>query len=412
MDARLRPPKAALAVVLILMAFILPLPAHGQEKGETRQNREIPGLDVIILVDESETIWNKTDTEGVRVNTVNYFIDMLSSEHSGAIHRLSIITFETEPKLIPFTWLDSQTAAESLKEQFATLHRSIEPHKSQGYTDINKALLVALDLLTQNRDPSRKSAVIMISDGQPTNPQVSEKKGEETVKGYLQETRILLEQLQDHPYVTGLCASPKGAPLYMIGMGVDKLAEASSPEYIELYREFWQEGASKTGGYYKEAEKIEEMQGISTYIFSELLCTPATPPLTVRSSEVLEYQVFDNYFQIFFTISSKENPDLEARIYRPREDGTSGGIPLSKEEEGVSWQSGVDYEVWGVKYTEPWAGTWQVALEGEGQAEFNYVFFPNVSLKLIEPARNLLPFGLKSWMKTVRWLTYRSRTFR
>jgi hypothetical protein len=391
MYARLRPQKASLVAILILMAFIFPLRAHGQEKSDTRQNREVPGLDVIMLVDESETMWNKTDTEGVRVNTVNYFIDVLSSEQSGAAHRLGIVAFETEPKLIPYTLLDGQTAAESLKQQYATLHQNIGFHKDQGYTDINKALQVALDLLAQDRDPSRKSAVILISDGQPTNRQTSEKKGEETVTSYLQETRSLLEQLQGYPYVADLCASPKGAPLYMIGMGVDKLAESSSPEFIDLYREFWQEGTSRVGGYYKEAEKIQEMQGISTYIFSELLCTPATPSLAVRPSEVLEYQVFDNYFQIFFTISAKENPELEARIYRPREDGTGGGEFLSRDEEGVSWQSGVDYEVWGVKYTEPWAGTWQVALEGEGRAEFSYVFFPNVTLNLVEPASNFLP---------------------
>jgi hypothetical protein len=65
---------------------------------------------------------------------------------------------------------------------------------------------------------------------------------------------------------------------------------------------------------------------------------------------------------------------------------------LSKDEEGVSWQSGEDYEVWGIEYSEPWTGTWQVTLEGgEGRAEFSYVFFPNVSLNLIEPASNFLP---------------------
>jgi len=31
-----------------------------------------------MVIDESETMWNTTDTEGVRVNTVNFFIDMLS----------------------------------------------------------------------------------------------------------------------------------------------------------------------------------------------------------------------------------------------------------------------------------------------------------------------------------------------
>ncbi len=383
--------KVFFAIVLLLVSVLFPLPACAQaESGE--QHREVPSLDVIMIVDESETMWNLTDTEGVRVNTVNFFIDMLSSERSGSAHRLGIIAFGTESYVIPYTLLDSQTAAEELKEQYAAVHKSIESHKDEEYTDINKALRVALEMIEQKGDPNQKPAIILISDGQPTNPQVSEKKGRDTVMAYLEETRSLLGQLGDHQYVDSICPAPKGVPLYMVGIGVDKLEESSSPDFIALYREFWQGVSAKAGGYYKQAEKVQEMQGISTYIFSELLCVPATPSLAIHSPQVLEYQVYNSYFQIFFTISAKENPELEAKVYRPREDGTAGGIALSEDEEGVSWQSNdIDYEVWGVRYTEPWAGTWRVVLEGEGRAEFNYVFFPNMTINLYEPSGGFLP---------------------
>jgi hypothetical protein len=343
-------------------------------------------------VDESETMWNQTDTEGVRVNTVNFFIDMLSSERSGSVHRLAIVAFGTEPYVIPYTPLDSQVAAEGLKEQYAAVHKSIESHKDEEYTDVNKALRVALAMIEQKGDPNRKPSIILVSDGQPTNPQVSENKGRDTVMAYLDETRSLLEQLGETPYVDSICPAPRGVPLYMMGIGVDKLEESSSPDFIALYREFWQGVSARAGGYYKEAEKVQQMQGISTYIFSELLCTPATPSLAVHSPQVLEYQVYNSYFQIFFTISAKENPELKAKVYRPREDGTAGGVALDKDEEGVSGQSNsIDYEVWGVRYTEPWAGTWRVVLEGEGRAEFSYVFFPNVTINLDEPSGGFLP---------------------
>jgi hypothetical protein len=378
-------------VILMLMTILFPMPVSGQGVGDDQQRRELPGLDVIILVDESETMWNKTDTEGVRVNTVNYFIDILTSEQSGSGHRLGIVAFGTEPYLIPYTLLDSQAAAESLKAEYAAIHQDIEVYKDLQYTDINKALQTALDLMEQERDPLRKQAVILISDGQPTNPKVSEKQGEDTVRAYLNETRRLMGQLKRYPFVSDVCPSTEAAPLYMIGMGVDKLADASSPEYIELYREFWQEGSAGSNGYYKEAEDIKEMQGISTYIFSELLCTPATPSLAVRSPQVLEYQVYDSYFQIFFTISGKENPEVAAKVYRPQPDGSAGDIPLSKDEENVTWRGGEDYEVWGVSFSDPWTGTWQVSLEGEGRAEFSYVFFPNVTISLAEPGSSFLP---------------------
>jgi hypothetical protein len=383
--------KALFVIALLLVSVLFPLTAYGQG-GSGEQHREVPSLDVIVLIDESETMWNHTDTEGVRVNTVNFFIDMLSSERSGSVHRLGIVAFGTEPYVIPYTLLDSQVAAEELKEQYAAVHKSIESHKDEEYTDINKALGAALAMIEQNSDPNRKTAILLISDGQPTNPQVSEKKGQDTVMAYLDETRSLLEQLRDYPYMDSICPAPKGAPLYVVGIGVDKLQETSSLDFIALYREFWQGVSAKAGGYYKEAERVQEMQGISTYIFSELLCTPAEPSLAVHSPQVLEYQVYDSYFQIFFTISAKEKPELKASVYRPGEDGTAEGVALSKDEEGVSWQSnGIDYEVWGVRYTEPWAGTWRVVLEGEGRAEFSYIFFPNMTINLYEPSGGFLP---------------------
>jgi len=383
--------KVLLATTLFLVSVLFPLPSYAQG-GRGEQHREVPSLDVIMIVDESETMWNKTDTEGVRVNTVNFFIDMLSSERSGAVHRLGIVAFGTEPYIIPYTLLDSQAAAEELKGQYAAVHKSIESHKNQEYTDINKALRAALAMIEQEGNPDRKPAIILVSDGQPTNPQVSEEKGRATVMAYLEETRSLLERLGDYPYVDSVCPAPSGAPLYTVGIGIDKLEESSSPDFIALYREFWQGESARAGGYYKEAEKVQEMQGISTYLFSEMLCTPATPSLAVHSPQVLEYQVYNNYFQIFFTISAKEHPGLEAKVYRPQEDGTAGGRELSKDEEGVSWQSnGIDYEVWGARYTEPWTGTWQVVLEGEGRAEFSYVFFPNTTINLYEPSGGFVP---------------------
>ncbi len=379
--------QITLIVLLLMLQFVL---TSAPAQGQTETPKETPGLDVIILVDESETMWNKTDTAGVRVNTVNYLIDILASEQSGQ-HRAGIVAFGTGPEIIPLTLLDTPAAAETLKQQYAAVHQSIRPRKDVQYTDINRALQSALEMLAQDGDPNRKAALIMLSDGQPTTRDVSEKEGEETVLAYLSETRRLLGQLQQYPYTGPVCGSPTGAPLHIIGMGVDKLSEASTPEFIELYREFWQESAANSQGYYKEAARIREMQGIGTYIFAELLCTPATPAEAVRGSQVLEYQVFENYYQIFFTISGKENPDLEARVFRPKADGSSGDTPLSEAAEGVSLQRGPDYEVWGIRFTEPWAGTWRVKLEGEGRAEFSYVFFPKVSLQLAEPNNNFLP---------------------
>ena len=390
MTLRPRLHKAGLIFILLWFIFVSQ-PVHSQEAVNDQQQRILPNLDVIILVDESETMWNKTDSEGIRVNTVNFIIDMLTVETSTTGHRVGIVAFGTEPNVIPYTRLDSPAAAESLKTQFAAVHQQIEVNKNLQYTDINRALEAALTMLTTEGDPTRKPAIIFISDGQPTNPQVAEKNGREVIETYLLETQKLLDKFKQVQSTVALCDNTNGTPFFTIGMGIDKLIEASTPEFIDLYREFWQSVASHTNGYYREANKLQEMQGISTYIFSELLCTPATPPVTLRESQLLEYQVYESYYQIIFTISGKDNPDLEAHIYRPQDDGTAGGKILDPNDEGVSWQSGPDYEVWRVNYGTPWLGKWQVTLEGEGQAEFSYIVFPEVGLTLEQPNSGFLP---------------------
>jgi|GEM_PF-2410575 len=380
-------------IALLLFTLFLPNPSHGQEQsdGDIEQNRAIPGLDVIIMVDESETMWNTTDPKGIRVNTVDFLIDVLSSEQSGSGHRAAVIAFGTEPQVIPFVLLDGPEAAESLKEQYLAVHNRIKSVKDLQYTDINAALRAALTLFEQDRDPTRKPGIIFISDGQPTNPNVSEKRGRDVVETYLGETQNLLDKLNQYEYTANICSNSNGVPFFTIGMGIDNLEQVSSPEFVTLYREFWQGVASRTNGYYREAQELQEMQGISTYIFSELLCTPATPPLTLRESQILEYQVYNSYYQIIFTISAKDQPDLKAQIYRPNSDGTPGDVLLTQDDEGVSWQTGPDYEVWRVIYTEPWEGTWQVTLEGEGQAEFSYVIFPTIAINIDEPRSGFLP---------------------
>ena len=62
-------------ITLMMLAVFSPAPVRGQ----IEPPKGIPNLDLIILVDESETMWNKSDPEGVRVNTVNYLIDILAS---------------------------------------------------------------------------------------------------------------------------------------------------------------------------------------------------------------------------------------------------------------------------------------------------------------------------------------------
>ena len=174
MRTRFCPRKVIFVISLLLVSLLSPLPAQGQDNNPTR--RETPALNLIIMVDESGSMWNTTDTAGVRANTVDLLIDLLSSVESDPPPQVAIIAFGSTPRVIPYTLLDSPAAAEALKEQFAALHQEIRAVKDHENTDINLALQSALALLKQANDPARKPALILLSDGQPATREVGEKR--------------------------------------------------------------------------------------------------------------------------------------------------------------------------------------------------------------------------------------------
>jgi hypothetical protein len=66
-----------IAVLSAICLSILPiygygLPVYGQPDDTPARKVPVPSLDVLILVDESETMWNHTDTAGRRVQAVHW----------------------------------------------------------------------------------------------------------------------------------------------------------------------------------------------------------------------------------------------------------------------------------------------------------------------------------------------------
>ena len=212
------------------------LPVYGQPDDAPITQTPVPSLDVLILVDESETMWNHTDTASKRVQAVNLFIDQLSaSTQPGVRHRVGIIAFGTEPRVIPWTFLDSKDDAERIKREYRAVHDAIG---NSDYTDINKALAKALELMETEHDPDRKPALILISDGQPTRPSppVNEAQGWDVVYAYLLETQRLVDEFKAVSYSGGLCPADGGTPLYTLTMGTDVLLQRgrSTPKFVEL----------------------------------------------------------------------------------------------------------------------------------------------------------------------------------
>jgi hypothetical protein len=386
-----------IAVLSIIYLSILPiygygLPIYGQPDDTPARQALLPGLDVLILVDESETMWNHTDTAGRRVQAVNLFIDQLSASTQPRVrHRVGIIAFGTEPRVIPWTFLDSKDDAERIKREYQIVHDSIGRF---DYTDIHKALAKALEIMKAEHDPGRKPALMLISDGQPTRPfpPVNEEQGWDVVYAYLLETQRLMDEFKAVSYSGDLCPADGGTPLYTLAVGTDVLLQTgrSTPEFVELYKRFWQVSADSTKGYYETVTPLDEIGSAVTEVFARLLCGVVhSKRLEIEEFREFEYTVEEEYLQIFFTISGKDNPTIKARVFRP---GLEEPIQLG--DESVEWRKDVDYEVWSVERSEPWAGTWRVVLEGEGNVYFSYVLFSSFSIEVQQPSHGAaLPTG-------------------
>jgi hypothetical protein len=396
MDKSLSAKTICIAVLSVICLSILPiyeyrLPVYGQSDDIPRQQVPVPSLDVLILVDESETMWNYTDTAGKRVQAVNLFIDQLSASTQPEVrHRVGIIAFGTEPRVIPWTFLDSKDDAERIKREYQIVHDAIG---NSEYTDINKALAKALEIMKAEHDPGRKPSLILISDGQPTRPSppVNEEQGWDVVYAYLLETQRLMDEFKAISYSGDLCPADSGTPLYTLAVGTDVLLRSeSTPEFVELYKRFWQASADSTKGYYETVTPVDEIGSAVTEVFARLLCGVVhSKGLEIEEVREFEYTVEERYFQIFFTISGKDNPAIKTKVFRPDQEE-----PIQPRGEGVEWREDVDYEVWSVKRSEPWAGTWRVVLEGKGNAYFSYVLFSSFSIEVQQPSHGAaLPTG-------------------
>jgi len=397
MNKSLSAKTVCIAVFSVICFCILPvygygLPVYGQSDAILARQASVPSLDVLILVDESETMWNHTDTEGKRVQAVNLFIDQLStSTQPGVRHRVGIIAFGTEPRVIPWTFVDSKDDAERIKREYQIVHDSIGRF---DYTDIHKALAKALEIMKAEHVRGRKPALILISDGQPTRPSppVNEEQGWDVVYAYLLETQKLMDEFKAVSYSGDLCPADSGTPLYTLAVGTDVLLQTgrSTPEFVELYKRFWQASADSTKGYYEPVTPLDEIGSTVTEVFARLLCGVVhSKGVEIEEVREFEYTVEEKYFQIFFTISGKDNPAIKARVFRPDQEE-----PIWPGDKDVEWREDGDYEVWSVKRSEPWAGTWRVVLEGKGNAYFSYVLFSSFSIEVQQPSHGAaLPTG-------------------
>ncbi|HOG45301.1 MAG TPA: VWA domain-containing protein, partial [Anaerolineae bacterium] len=336
--------RCLLAGLMVLLLVALTAPASGQSRSY------IPDLDIVLVIDESGSLWelndppdSNTGNPGWRIVMANMFGDLLGVDQSGAQHRLAIVTFGTEAKLAqPLTAIQNQRSRDEIKQSLA------KAHTNMGWTAIPKALDVALDELEARgrTGANAKQAIVFLSDGR-CELHESMTKAETALCN--QEARLLMERAQ-----------AAHCPIYTIAF---TSAAFKSDAGNEIYKNLWQEIANTTQGLYFEPERpetglLDAYTNIIRHLFG--LSGQDVPP-PVEAPIELTYEARPNLLQVIFTII-KYNKDITTTIIRPDGSVVRSGDP------GVEISSSAQTDSYSIM--RPPAGRWTVRLSGSGKVTF------------------------------------------
>jgi hypothetical protein len=401
---------------------------------QAQEDQPFPELDLVLLIDESGSMWLRTDREqgssevvldedtGVpvlewpdippyRIQAAQMLINMLATEQrttGEAGHRVSVYLFGEEVKLAGGQVLPDGRVL-PVVENFPVAGNAeeintaiVQTHYDLGnnlWTDTEMALEQAYQVLEPLNEASRRSVVVLITDGRPERENANLLEGADTPEGqayggYLEDIKTTISRLDEVPNARNACPDVQNArPVYLLGVDTEALtALAGTPYVSEEYRSFWEQ-ANVVGDQYRPVSNFSRLNSEVTALVSELLCAPApvtrgpdSPPITY------EYEMQSNYSSAIFSIS-KSQLDTRIIIF------DAAGNPIESDQLGVE-QTGeaTTSEVWTFNQQEfggEWSGTWEVKIEGSGgTVEFNPTFFTeNYSIDLIEPKGDSYPAG-------------------
>ena len=135
--------------------------------GQTVQTTKQQPLDIVLVLDQSGSMANnfdkKTSRQAAMKNAVNGFIDKVAKNYTeGAAHRISIVTFGSEAKVLQnWTKVDAN-GTDDLKNKVSGL-----PETPAGATNVAEGMTKAQTQLS-NAQKDHKKVVVVFTDGVPT----------------------------------------------------------------------------------------------------------------------------------------------------------------------------------------------------------------------------------------------------
>lgn len=164
----------AMMMAIVMVMTLLPtsaLAADGVgEPSETNSGAvfsKTVHLDIVLVLDQSGSMANnfdkKTSRQAAMKNAVNGFIDKVAKNYTeGAAHRISIVTFGSEAKVLQnWTKVDAN-GTDDLKNKVSGL-----PETPAGATNVAEGMTKAQTQLS-NAQKDHKKVVVVFTDGVPT----------------------------------------------------------------------------------------------------------------------------------------------------------------------------------------------------------------------------------------------------
>ena len=384
-------------VVSIVLGFWLmtapPSALFAQELVQ-KELEAVPPLDMVILIDESYSMWAETDPQNRRSDAVEMFVNALSVDQTTSEFRLAIVTFGTSAEIIGegFYPIKNSYSREALLTAFRAQHSN-----KNGWTNVLDGLKKARELFATHSF-NAKPIIVMLTDGSPETPEAN-KETPIKLADYLSEINAFAaDQFDEVVYAGDVCPlSGAGTPIYTVALR----SPAAAVNYTDEERLFWQTISSLTGGGYEEilptsdAEFQQELETIFFQMLRDWTCVQVDQPQLLALPHTQNMVLTPAQSQIFIQIA-KSSPDVQLQILDPT------GKPVLPTDELVTFletPNGLN-QSWGISRPSDlthWSGNWVITLQagaGVSSAQLTtYTVNDTVRLVMEQPTANILPIG-------------------
>ena len=415
--------KFLLSITLLLILFGQPTAEiAAQTEGE---GSPFPDLDIVVLLDESNSMFTETDKNDRRLQAVLGLIDTLQtfsqSNQGQNNHRLSVIQFETEAEIITtagknFVDLNNMDEVNIFKDKLVQNHNALRGNATstngRGWTDVSLALDRAEEVLL-NHDSDRKVAFIILTDGipettfatlrDPANNGFISSDAAAQHPLYIDEIVTKAQTLSNLIQYTGNICPQDRAPIHTITLrssndpGSDFSPVYNEPEVNNVWKLISSNSDGANYDFNRAAAnsatfETEFLNSLNEILLQQLICADRIDQGAEQSPSVepIRIPIEANFTKVFLNIL-KDSPEIEVTITDPQQNQITAereNVFLIETGEGL-------IENWFLDRPEDlsgWTGEWQVTLSGNGNVSYEVLSTSDV-FQLNRRSAQILAYG-------------------